>query len=57
MTRKRILNPAEVDIVIDKWHDGEIQTDTIYEALNWTPEEYSKWLSYGILPVGPYPEP
>jgi hypothetical protein len=57
MNNRRAKTDEEIDDIIDKWHDGEINTDMLHDALGWTWEEYARWLIEGLIPVGPKPDP
>lgn len=44
-------DPAQIDEIIDHWHNGELLCNTLHEALGWTELQYARWVESGVIPA------
>jgi hypothetical protein len=45
-----VYTEAEVDALIDLWHDGADPDQALHDFLGWTPGEYGHWVRTGHIP-------
>lgn len=44
------MTKQQIEQIVEDWHQGNLEAETLHEALGWTWEEYKIWAATDVAP-------